>query len=124
MMSSSTVWSLRIGPTPFRRSARRGSVQYRVNMSAAESATNLGNICCETIYERLGVHPGCALTFGHRLGQEFADQLGDGHTALSCHGIKGDRHGAVDAYREVALTAFGRLLFGDVRDALAGLLLQ
>ena len=43
--------------------------------------------------------------------------MGDGHTALSCHGIKGDRHGAVDAYRQVALTAFGYLFFGDVRDA-------
>ena len=67
-------------------------------MSAGESATDLGDIGSETVYERLDIQPSWALTFGHRLGQEFADQLGDCHAALSCHGIKGGRHRAVDAY--------------------------
>lgn len=93
-------------------------------LSAGESATDFGDICRETVYERLGIQPGRALAFGHGLGQEFADQLGDRHTALSCHCIKRDRHPAVNAYGQVTLPAFGFLLVGDVRDAVAGLLLQ
>ena len=85
---------------------------YPTAMSAGKSATNLGNICSETVNERLDIQPGCALSFGDRVGQQFADRLGDRLTAFSCHGIKGDRHRAVDAYGQVALTAFARCSSG------------
>ncbi len=57
-------------------------------MSAGKYATNLGNICSETVNEHLDIQPGCALSFGDRVGQHFADQLGDRLTAFMGHSAR------------------------------------